>query len=278
MQASSGALPSQAQAGLKETQKQQGYFLACVCVPYQNLTVKQSAQERVPVSISRLELLSPNVMRVGLKATIRFDNQAGQFITLLHPENAVARSYSIASLPLEDHIDLHVRRIAGGVMSSWLFERATVGQPLAIEGPKGACFYVAGKPEQPVILAGTGTGLAPLYGIARDALLQGHTGPVKLFHGAVTEDGLYLRNELCLLAVRFPNFEYRPVVLQGTVPEGGETGSLDSCALRRYPNLDGWRAYVCGDAQFVNTFKKKVFLAGVASREIYSDSFVPAAP
>ena len=34
----------------------------------------------------------------------------------------------------------------------------------------GRLFYVAGRPAQPLLLIGSGTGLAPFYGIARDAL------------------------------------------------------------------------------------------------------------
>jgi NAD(P)H-flavin reductase/ferredoxin len=274
MQASAGEIPASAQSGLKDTIRQQGYFLACSCMPAGDLSVKPVVVERRPAVISKLQRLSPSVMRVGLRSGEGFSYEPGQFITLFGP--TPPRSYSLASLPTDPEAELHVRLIPGGAMSTWLFEKAREGDAIEVEGPKGSCFYVAGKPEQPMLLAGTGTGLAPLYGIARDALHKGHTGSVKLFHGAVNREGLYLREELEALAGVYKNFEYVPVVLQGQAPVNGEAGSIDACIPRRIPNLEGWRAYVCGDPQIVNTLKKKIFLAGVAMREIYSDAFVPA--
>ena len=41
--------------------------------------------------------------------------------------------------------------------------------------------------------------------------------------------------------------------------------------------LTGWRGFVCGDPGIVQTLKKKLFLAGMASRDIYADAFLPAA-
>ena len=62
-------------------------------------------------------------------------------------------------------------------MSGWLGTEARPGEAVRLQGPVGECFYVPGQPEQPLLLAGTGTGLAPLYGIVRDALAAGPHRP-----------------------------------------------------------------------------------------------------
>jgi hypothetical protein len=46
----------------------------------------------------------------------------------------------------------------------------------------------------------------------------------------------------------------------------------------RFPKLDGWRGFVCGDPTLVQSLKKKLFLSGIASRDIYADAFLPSAP
>jgi NAD(P)H-flavin reductase len=127
-----------------------------------------------------------------------------------------------------------------------------------------------------MLLAGTGTGLAPLYGILLDALSQGHKGPIHLFHGAVHEGGLYLQAALRSLAARSPNVEYTPTVLNGSDPAIA-TGSIEQIMLERRPQLSGWRAFVCGDPVIVKLLRKKIFLAGAASCDIYADAFVPSA-
>jgi NAD(P)H-flavin reductase len=180
-------------------------------------------------------------------------------------------------LPEEGELELHVRRIAGGRMSGWLHDEARVGDRVAVLGPSGDCFYVPGNPEQPLLLAGTGTGLAPLYGILRDALKHGHCGPIQLFHGALHAGGLYLVDELRRLVHRHSQVEYTPAILNGPEAAGMSVGPIDQVVLKRFPKLNGWRGYVCGDPALVQLLKKKLFLSGMASREIYADAFLPAA-
>ena len=129
-----------------------------------------------------------------------------------------------------------------------------------------------------MLLIGTGTGLAPLYGIVRDALRSGHRGPNHLFHGAVRPAGLYLNNELKAMAAAHANFTYTPSVLEGDKPGTFEIGPIDRIVTDRFPKLGGWRCFVCGDPTMVLLSKKKLFLAGIAMRDIHADAFLPSAP
>jgi NAD(P)H-flavin reductase len=277
MRALQGAVPALAQAGLKDSWKAQGYFLGCVCRPEHDLQVAAAGTDvRLGATIKSLDFLSPDVVRVRLHCDESIVFRAGQYISVIRPDG-LARSYSIASLPEEGELELHVRRIAGGRMSGWLHEEARAGDRVVVLGPSGECFYVSGNPEQPLLLAGTGTGLAPLYGILRDALKQGHRGPIQLFHGALHTGGLYLVDELRRLVSRHSQFEYTAAVLNGSESDGMTVGPIDQVVLKRFPKLNGWRGYVCGDPALVRLLKKKLFLSGMASREIYADAFLPAA-
>jgi NAD(P)H-flavin reductase len=222
-----------------------------------------------------LERLTETVLRVQLETAAPLEYRAGQYITLRR-EDGLARSYSLASLPGDGTLELHVRRAPQGRMSGWLFDEARANDAVHVRGPAGDCFYVGGAGEQPLLLAGTGTGLAPLVGICRDAIAQGHTGPIRLFHGAVRPAGLYLRDELAELAGENPNVSYTPVVLEGGEGEGIATGALDKVIAGAHPKLSGWRGFVCGDPATVGVLRKKLFLAGMASREIFADAFVEA--
>ncbi len=277
MRATEGVVPARAQAGLKDSWKVRGYFLACVCRPESDLTVTTVGPDvQLGATITALDLLSHNVMRVRLRCDAPLDFRAGQYITIVR-EGGLARSYSIASLPDESDLELHVRKIAGGKMSGWLHEVAKVGDRVSILGPSGECFYVPGKGDQPMLLVGTGTGLAPLYGILRDALRHGHHGPIHLFHGALHKNGLYLVEELRRLAEMHRHVAYTPTVLNGSESDGMAVGPIDQVVLKRFPKLNGWRGYICGDPALVQSLKKKLFLSGMASRDIYSDAFLPSA-
>lgn len=276
MRAVEGQVPGRAQVGLKESWKAQGYFLACVCHPEEELALElPGAEARRTARIASLDWLGHDVLRVRLACETPLEFRAGQYITLRRADG-LARSYSIASLPIEDHLELHVRRIANGRMSGWLAAEARPGDAVELTGPAGECFYVAGRAQQPLLLVGTGTGLAPLYGIVRDALASGHQGRIHLFHGAVRPDGLYLREDLARMAAGSDNFSYTPTVLEGADP-GITAGKIDQVVLGAYPKLDGWRGFLCGDPALVQMLKKKFFLAGMALSDIHADAFLPSA-
>lgn len=276
MRAAQGDLPARSQSGLKDSWKAQGYFLACVCQPETDLSLTAvGGDAQLGATITSLELLSPDVLRARIRCDAPISFRPGQYVTIMRED--LARSYSIASLPEEGELELHVRRISGGKMSGWLHDEASAGERVTVLGPSGECFYVPGKEDQPMLLVGTGTGLAPLYGILRDALRQGHRGPIHLFHGALHKGGLYLVDELRRLMRRHSQIEYIPAVLNGCESEGMAIGSIDQIVLHRCPKLSGWRGYICGDPAIVRLLKKKLFLSGMASRDIYADAFLPSA-
>ncbi|WP_241757905.1 2Fe-2S iron-sulfur cluster-binding protein [Myxococcus landrumensis] len=278
MRATSGDVPDAARVGLKDTLRAQGYFLACVCKPVAGTRLEVSGADalRVPACIDSVTPLSSSVLRVRLSTRTPLDYRAGQYVSLLR-EDGLARSYSLASLPREGLLELHVRRIPGGLMSGWLSEHARAGDSVSVQGPAGSCFYVPGRFEQPLLLAGTGTGLAPLYGIIRDALESGHTGPIWLFQGARAPEGLYLTEELRELARRHSGFHYRPSVLTGGSRDVAE-GALDVLIRAECPKPAGFRAFLCGDSDLVLSLRKKLFLSGLSLKDLHADVFLPSTP
>lgn len=267
LRAVKGSPPPAAQVGLKATLKQQGYFLPCLAVPEEDLVLARPASDalELPAIIDAVDWLSPDVVRVRVSVAGPFHHEAGQWVNLVR-NDGLARSYSIASLPTDGPLELHVRLLPGGRMSGWLAGNA-VGARVRLRGPNGQCFYVRGQEDAPLVLAGTGTGLAPLFGIARQALQDGHRGPIRLFHGARSSAGLYLQAELAALATRHPNFSYHPVLT-----------ALDAELFARFPTLEGMRLFLCGDPSLVTKMRKLAFLAGADLASIHADAFITAAP
>ncbi len=153
------------------TAGRRGYFLACVARPEDDLAVNLGGEglQRSRVAIRSVERLSPTVLRVLLDPESAFEYRTGQFLTLIR-DDGLARSYSLASLPGRDrHLELHVRVVEGGRMSGWLADEVRSRDLATVQGPSGDCFYVPGKATQEIILAATGTGLAPLFGLVQDA-------------------------------------------------------------------------------------------------------------
>jgi CDP-4-dehydro-6-deoxyglucose reductase len=269
--------PPSAQLGLKESQRLQNLFFACLYRPQEDVTIDADATPKEqPARLLARHPLCSSVVRLRIQ-TPAMPYFAGQFIQLRR-EDGLTRSYSLASLPTEDSLELHVRVIPNGQMSQWLANELTPDEPLYLRGPSGDCFYTSGKPEQPLLLLATGTGLAPLYGILRDALQAGHSGPIHLVHGATSRAGLYLEDELSQLAATHQNLSYERCILHGESEPGVSVGDLRALVKTRFPALRGFRVFICGDPALTLALKKWAFLAGASMKEILADAFVMSPP
>ncbi|RMH50201.1 MAG: oxygenase [Zetaproteobacteria bacterium] len=275
MRATAGRVPERAQQGLQPTQRVQGFFLACVCHPTEDLTVERAdTLKTYRGMVCGKTMLNGDVARIRITRPEGFDYHPGQFINVLRDEGRVVRSYSLASID-DEALELHVKAIPGGAMSEWLVHRLAVGSPLTFQGPIGNCFYLEGKPDQPMVMVGVSTGLAPLYGIVRDALARGHRGPIRVYHASLAASGLYYVEEMRRLAAAHDNLHYIPCVLHGPAPEGGEVGAVDAIVAAT-GDFSGTRVFLCGDPPIVNSLRQKVYLGGAHMLEIFSDPFDPA--
>jgi NAD(P)H-flavin reductase len=280
MQAVSGAIPEAAQTGLTSGYKKQNLFLACQCRPAEDMDIRLPGEAGldVPVSIQSMEMLNHNVMRLVLKAAEEFSCEPGQYLSLINGQG-VARSYSVANDPGKDgYIALHIRFIKDGKMSGWLENEAELGNALNIRGPAGNCFYTKeDSDDYPLVLAGTGTGLAPLFGILNRALEGRHKGDIHLYHGALRREDLYYVDELRALSERHDRFHYTPCVLNGREGTFYKAGNIEDIVMSALPeNKSQTRLFLCGAPEMVNSLKKKAFLSGLASKHIFADAFLPS--
>ena len=277
-------MPPGSQGGLRETLRDQGYFLACQAVPTEDLRLRGSAgPEWRTTVIEERELLSESVLRLRLRTPKEWHYHPGQYLELRCPAGVrgpsdapAARSYSIASLPADGTLELHVRAVPHGLVSVWLHAQPA-GTELSIRGPFGQCYYLPDPEDRDLLLVGTGTGLAPLLGIARDAAKQGHRGSIRLIHGGVDPTGLYLRSELETLASPLENWHLHFCVLRDAGANELE-GALDQVTLELAGDLSKKRAFLCGDEAIVRTLRRTLFLHGLPSSEIFADPFTMSAP
>lgn len=275
MQVVEGDVPAQAQAGLRQSLAAQGYFLPCVCQPTTDMRISDTDQQALysPATVHSIEYLPRDICRIFLEPATPLYYHAGQFINLRR-EDGLARSYSLASVPsLDGPLEIHVKRLKQGQMSNWLMSELKPGQHLSIQGPSGNCFYQPGRPEQNMLLIGNGTGLAPLIGIARDALSAGHTGPIRLYHGSQAAAGLYLGDSLRALEAAHGNFHYIPCISRADAPNGYRHGRADEVAFAELADLTDWRVFLCGYPPMVDSAALRAAQAGALINEIYRDPY-----
>jgi len=277
MQSSSETIPPRAQQGLTPAQVEQGYFLACCCHPDEDFAAQPVGHsQRSEAVVLDKKSLNDHVIRLRLSADI--DYRSGQFVTLWNSHD-IARSYSIASVDKhDDYLEFHIKHIEGGKFSAWAWQHLNIGDTLTLQGPLGKCFYT--KSDQPMLLSGIGTGLAPLYGIIRDALAQDHKGDIYLFVGANNSRDFYLVDRLFALEKQHKNVHIKLVAKQldtssNTSPMNITEGDIYENISKTLPRLDGYKVFICGAESFVKKMKKQCFLSGASMRDISSDPFIP---
>jgi ferredoxin-NADP reductase len=207
-----------------------------------------------------------------------FTYRTGQFVTIEEDiaGESVARQYSLASVPgLDERLQITVKRIPGGRMSTWLVDQVAEGDILEVAAPRGRLYTPADEPRHYVLLA-AGSGIVPLYAIARHAAGQGASHQVTLAYGNRTPGSVILRAEVDGLAgdgVRVEHVLSRP-------PAGwaGGTGHVDPAYLAA--RWDEWTStgpppsvFLCGPDSFMAAAEEHLLGRGVAIDDIRKESF-----
>jgi len=268
------------QKGLSEQRKLAGHILSCQSKPETSVALQRAdtAAYSYKSRVLGKEWLNKSVLRLRLSVPEAFNYDAGQYLTLWRTEK-YTRSYSLASVAsLDNFLELHIRHYVGGVLSDWLAKTVACGDSLTLQGPMGSCYY-AGDATQSLLLIARGTGLAPIYGILRQALYSGHTGSIELLVAGQDAARLYYVDRLQQLAKEFENLALTFVIENEQACLNTQSVNVEISDIFEYCEgqitaLADKKIYLCGGAGFVSRLRKQLFLAGARSTNIVSDSFI----
>jgi len=209
-----------------------------------------------------------------------FSYRAGQSMaveTALRPR--LWRYFSPANAPRADGtIDLHVRRVPGGSVSSALVGQVGVGDRLRLGAAIGRDLTLgpgAGPGEgRDLLLIAGGTGLAPLKALVDQVATDGGPGrPVRLFVGARTVRELYDIDHLYSLADRHPWLTVIAAVSEADHHPYAD-GMVADIALLRSPDPLDHEIYVCGSKEMVDGTRARLHAAGCPPERVHHESFV----
>ena len=238
----------------------QGWRLACQCRVVDDLRVAvyDPQLEGVPATVCELDWFG-DVLRLRLRPERALRYQAGQHLVLWN--GAVARPYSLASLPGEDALlEFHVDCQRPGAFCDQA-RALRVGDELRLgELRGGALHYDPDWQDRALWLLAAGTGLAPLWGILREALRQGHRGEIRVLHVAREHAGHYLAEPL--------------LAMDGVRVEQVLAEQLDEALAALRPSSRQTIALLCGSPGSVERFARRLFIAGVPRNQVFADVFV----
>jgi NAD(P)H-flavin reductase/ferredoxin len=254
---------------LSEARRQQGWRLACQCRVAGDIEVQlfDPARDGLPAQVHALDWLTPNVLRLRLLPDKPLRYAAGQHLVLWSADG-VARPYSLASLPGEEAwLEFHLDCRQGGAFSE-VARQLQVGDRLRLgELRGGALHYDPDWNERPLWLLAAGTGLAPLWGVLREALRQHHQGPLRVIHLAHDDTGHYLAEPLQTLAERHPQLHVQLVTASELAAVLAELRLVSRQTV----------ALLCGSPASVEAFARRLYLLGVPRNQVLADLFLPHA-
>jgi CDP-4-dehydro-6-deoxyglucose reductase len=271
-------------SALPDAEKALGKALMCCAVPRSDLEIEYESGEAAAAATVRtyvgrvhsMERLSDDVMRlmVSLPSGERLHFVAGQYINILL-EDGQRRAFSFANPPHQsEHIELHIRLIARGRFTTYVFSQMKVGDDLRFEGPLGS-FYLR-ESARPIIFVAGATGFAPIKSIVEDAFHRGIRRPMLLYWGVRRTKDLYMMELAQRWQQDHDNFRFVPV-LSEPIPEDqwqGRQGLVHGAILGDFPELNGYEVYVCGSAKMVDNAFPAFLEHGLSEDHCFSDAFL----
>jgi benzoate/toluate 1,2-dioxygenase reductase subunit len=266
---------------LTDEEADEGYVLTCQMVPSSDCILRIPATSDVAkTSISTYEGVLASIDRLSdtaLGFSIRMDDRStlgflpGQYVNVQVPGTDQARSFSFSSGPGADQAGFLIRNTTHGVLTTYLRDRAQVGDKIAFNGPLGS-FYLR-QITRPVLFLAGGTGLAPFLSMLHKIEQSGCSEhPIHLIFGVTNDPDLVKVDELEGYAARLPNFTFTCVVAaeESSYPT---KGYVTHHMQPEHLNNGVVDIYLCGPPPMVDAVRKYLADHGITPASFYYEKF-----
>ncbi|QDE30494.1 FAD-binding oxidoreductase [Shewanella polaris] len=258
-----------------------GKVLTCKSRAETNITLKANyfpelsniKQQTIPCKVSSVTYTTDDIVILTFRfpPSLLFEYLPGQYIDLSF--NGIKRSYSIANANVTGKgIELHIRKVPNGKMSTQIFGQVKVNQLMRMEGPKGT-FFVRDN-IKPLILLATGTGIAPIKAIVENLVHSGDEREINIYWGMQYKGELYC-TELFALAKAYKHINVTPVLSREETYIGCK-GYVQDIVCDTFDSLIKYEVYACGSLSMINDAAKKFKERQLPSDSFHSDAFTPA--
>jgi len=273
---------------LSEAEKAEGKALLCQARPLGDLVIeartvgaaKDIPIKTLPCRVQKIERVADDVIVLDLKlpANERLQFLPGQYIEFLL-KGGLRRSFSMASAPHDETVQVHVRHVPGGQFTDHVFTKMKERDILRFEGPQGT-FFLREDSDKPIVLVASGTGFAPIKAILEHAFSKGVQRSMTLYWGGRRPTDLYLDALPRQWAAEHANFKYIGVISDSLPEDGwtGRTGFVHRAVMQDLPDLSGHQVYACGVPIMVDSARRDfVVHCKLPESEFYADSFTTQA-
>ncbi|RBL90000.1 ferredoxin--NADP reductase [Chitinophaga flava] len=220
-----------------------------------------------------------------------FHYQAGQFInlTLTIDGRPVTRSYSLSSAPETDlRPAITVKKVDGGLMSSYITAQAETIYSWEIDGPYGSFTPAADiTPYKHVVLLAGGSGITPLYSIARSIASRQPETRITLLYASRTVAETIFKPSLDTWQSQHNNIQVRYVLSRHTAtdndPQDILSGRLNRIIIKKLVKQamgseeTSPHFFICGPSELMNLHQEALTALGIPETHILKEWFAPEA-
>ena len=218
----------------------------------------------------------------ALQAAYRYT--PGQYLTLRTTIDGedVRRSYSICSGLDDDELRVAIKRVPGGVFSTWANDTLRAGDAVSVMTPDGR-FGVEIQPDSTRLLVGfaAGSGITPVLSILKTVLAREPASRFMLFCGNRSTGSIMFRGELEDLKDRHMarlsvfhvlSREQQDVAVLNGHLDAEKIGVLAQ-AMFSPETVD--HAFVCGPQPMIEGLEKALADLGLPRERIHVERFTP---
>lgn len=198
-----------------------------------------------------------------------FSYRPGQFCTFrVHiGGDELARCYSMSSAPQTDAaLTVTVKRVPGGVVSTWLLDNVAEGDELEVTRPGGV--FCVPEGDAPVAAFCGGSGITPVMSITK-SVLTSTDRPMRVLYANRDADSMIFKDELARLQREHPDqLEVRHHL-------DSDGGYLTADQVRAFADAAGEGAlfFLCGPTPFMDLVERTLLDDGVPEQRIFLERF-----
>ncbi len=211
-----------------------------------------------------------------------FEYNQGQYLTLkaIIDNQDVRRSYSLCSSPTENKWQVAIKKINGGLFSTFINDNLKTGDLIDVMPPNGK-FFTETNPTKPknYIVFAAGSGITPILSIIKTHLATEPNATFKLFYLNRTVKSIIFKEEIELLKNkyfgRFEIFHFLTKEFRNIELLNGRFTSDKLKVLTKsiidIPNTD--ECFICGPEEMIFLIKDELIDAGLDKDKIHFELF-----
>lgn len=219
----------------------------------------------------------------------------GQYLTIALNINGniVRRAYSISSGVNSKSLSILVKKLEGGLVSTYLNDELAISEKILIHSPNGNFTLEVSKlkDDEHIIFIGAGSGITPLMSMIQSVLHSDKQATCHLIYGSRDYDSIIYRDILDRLQLvykgrlKVDHFLSQPTIELSNLSEekqGYHQGRVDVAFLEDKLNLISeerlYGVYLCGPSALIDKSVSKLTSLKIPSSKVHREYFsVPLA-